>query len=112
MNHELQLKYDVMSRVRAVNTIRTLLSSPLMSALVGIALVLSLSIIVSIGDVIKNTMAHVDWSERFFYTYSSLIHSRLIVQTLITLTAFSSIALIINSIRTVRRVTFGSTQQI
>lgn len=112
MNHELQLKYDVMSRVRAVNTIRTLLSSPLMSALVGIALVLSLSIIVSIGDVIKNTMAHVDWSGRFFYTYSSLIHSRLIVQTLITLTAFSSIALIINSIRTVRRVTFGSTQQI
>lgn len=122
MNNQLQTKYDIMSRVKMVRGMRTLLSSPVASGLFGIALACYLSIIVSLGDIFSNTMIYVNWSERFSYAFSSLLHSRIIVQTLAVLIVVASFAVLINSLRKipVRRVfsylkisaPFGSTQQI
>ena len=103
-----------MSRVRTVRGIRALVSSPVASTLLGIALALYLSLLVSIGDVVANTMAHLNWSERFSYAISSLLHSRIMVQTIAGLIAVVSFASLVNSLRKipVRRIffMFGSTQ--
>lgn len=110
-NLELHTKYDTMLRVRTVCVIRIILTSPIASLLFGIALACYLSILVSLGDVLANTMAHVNWSERFSYAFSSLLHSSFIVQTIAVLITFASFAVLINSLRKIR-VTFGSAQQV
>ncbi len=116
MNNESPSKCEIMLRVKTVRGVRALAASPLASGLLGIVLLSSLSIVVSIGDIFANTMAHVDWSERFAYAFSSLLHSRVIVQTIASLAVVASFLAFINSMRKipVRKIffMFGSTQQV
>ncbi len=109
-------KADIMSRVRTVRSVRMLIASPLASGLLGLTLILCISVLVSVGDVVANTMTHVYWSERFTYAFSSLFHSRIIVQALAYLAILASFGVLFNSLRKIsfRRffISFGSTQQI
>lgn len=112
--NEFNIKYEVMTRVRTVRSIRAILMSPGASALIGITIVGYLSIIVSLGDVFANTMAHADWPNRLYYAFSSLVHSTFTVQTLAGLLVIIMLYVMVNSIRKipVRKIlfVFGSAQ--
>lgn len=112
ISKSMDLQPHVMLRIHVIRTIRTIMFSPLISALIVVSLVILLSIIVSIGDVVANIMSQVDWAERFSYTISSVTHSRIIVQTLIGLIFVASIVASVNSVRKMRYMMFGSTQQV
>lgn len=104
MNPEFQLKYEVMSRIKTVRNIWLFTTSPLAGAIFTTALIFCSSILVSFGDVVANMMAQVDWSERLSYVYSSLLHSRVIVQTMAILVVGSMLMLSINSVRRLRAI--------
>ena len=99
MSSELNIKYSILSRVRTVHMIRAILMSPFASVLFGIALAGYLCAIVSLGDVVSNTMSHVDWSQRFSYALSSLLHSRIIVQMIASLFVLTSLFAFFNILR-------------
>ena len=102
MMTENKLVYEVMSRVKTVRGVRAFAASPWAGGVCAVALVSCASIIVSVRDVMTNTMAHVDWSERFFYAYSALIHSRIIVQALALLIILACTMVAVNSLRRLR----------
>lgn len=120
MNPESQYRsksrYDVMIRVRTVRGVRSYVASPLVVGLCGVALVACMSVLVSLGDVFANTMAHVDWHERISYAFGSFFHSRFIVQTLGGLILSTSCIASINFMRKLpfRKIgmLFGSAQQV
>lgn len=104
---------DVMTRVKTVRGVRTIVASPLATGLLGFALACYLSAIVSMGDILTNTMMHGGWSARFFYALSSLVHSRFIVQTLALLITLAVLRIAFKSLRKLWSFTpFGSAQQI
>ncbi len=75
-----RLREEVLSRVRTVQRIRAFLASPASSATLVVVFLACASIFVSFGDIARNLMMHSEWSGRFSYTYSSLMHTRVIVQ--------------------------------
>ena len=95
-------------RVNTVRQLRRINASPLMSGLVTAILIGVSSSVVSLNDIVRNTMNNVDWTSRFSYAFSSLIHSRLIVQSLVLLILFSCIMVVINLWKTAN---FGSGQR-
>jgi|GEM_PF-3353257 len=100
-----------MTRVRTVRGVRAVLASPIASVICGLAFAFYLNVLVSLSDVLANTMAHVNWSERFSYVFSSLVHSRFIVQGVAVAMMIASCAVLVNCTRKIRFV-FGSTQQV
>lgn len=115
-NPEMHRKYEIMLRVRTVRGVRTFVASPLICGLFGIAFAAYLFVIISLGDIVANTMIYADWHARLSYAFSSLMHSRAIVQTLASLIALAAAGALFNSIRKIPfnkiRITFGRTQQI
>lgn len=105
-----------MSRIRTVRGVRGFFASPLTSSLFGVALAVCMSVLVSIGDVFTNTMAHVNWSERVSYAFSSFAHTRFVVQTLGALILSTACIACINLMKRFpfRKIgiPFGSTQQV
>ncbi len=104
MNPDFQLKYEVMSRIRTVRNIWLFTTSPLASALFAAALIFCSSILISFTDVLANIMTQVDWVDRFSYAYSSLLHTRIIVQTVFGLLILSGTMACVNSIRKLRAI--------
>ncbi|HEY4504119.1 MAG TPA: hypothetical protein VJJ28_03380 [Candidatus Paceibacterota bacterium] len=111
INHQNKLRNDILSRVHTVHGVRAFLISPIANLLFLVILIFSLSICVSFGDVLANTWHHVDWSERFSYAFSSLIHSSILVQALAVLVIFACLSAIRNSLRKIR-MSFGSARLI
>jgi hypothetical protein len=89
-----RLRQEVMSRVRTIRRIRSVLSSPYLSAVLVLIFVLCASIFVSFGDVLHNIMSQAEWGGRFSYTYSSIVHARIAVQIFAVLTSLSCLALL------------------
>jgi uncharacterized membrane protein YjjP (DUF1212 family) len=88
-----RLRHEVMSRVRFVRRVRTVLSSPYLSLVFALIFVLCASIFVSLADVVHNIMVQSAWGGRLSYTYSSLMHAKIVVQILALLTSLSCAAL-------------------
>ena len=97
---EISRREDVMSRVKTVRGVRTFMASPLSSIFLATVLILCASIVVSFDDVLHNIMVHKEWGGRLSYTYSSLIHSRIVVQVFAFFTTVSLTMVFIRSIRT------------
>jgi hypothetical protein len=112
MNHANRLKYDVMLRVRTVRGFRVLVSSPLATGFCAAALIIYSSMIVSLGDVMTNTMAHAFWPERLAYACSALFHSGITVQTLALLIIFACMMVLINSLRKLRVPLYNISQSL
>ncbi len=85
MNNQNKVKYEVMSRIQTVRGVRAFATSPMASVFVLGALMMCSTAIVSISDIVSNIMAHADWGERFSYTFSSLLHTRILVQAFVLL---------------------------
>lgn len=97
-----RLREEVISRVRTIRRMRAFLASPMSSASLALVLVLCTSILVSFGDIVNNIMAHSEWGGRFSYTYSSLVHARVVVQVLALLTSLSCLVLLIKILSKLR----------
>lgn len=93
---------ELMNRVRTVRIVRSLLGSPLAGAFFAAVFLVCISIFVSIGDVVRNILVQGEWSGRFSYTYSSLMHSRITVQILACLTLISFLIMLARSVRHIR----------
>ncbi len=94
---EIDRRSYLMSRVRTVRSIRAFMASPLSSACMAILFVTISCVLVSIGDVTHNIMAHGEWSGRLSYVYTSLMHSRIIVQALVFFTIVSCFMVLVRS---------------
>jgi len=92
----------IMNRIKTVHTTRAYGSSPMFAALCTGFFLFVMSIVVSLGDVIRNTMGHGEWSGRFSYTYTSFISSRFIVHALAFLIALSCLLMFYRSLRSFR----------
>jgi hypothetical protein len=101
-----RLREEVLSRVRVVRRVRAFLASPAASAVVTISILLCASIFVSFGDIIRNIMLHTEWSGRFSYTYSSLMHARMAVQVFAGLTSVSLLVLCVRLLLRIRTLRF------
>ena len=77
-----RLREEVMSRVRTVRKIKAFFASPLCSASFAVVFISCTTIFVSLRDIVHNVMLQTEWGERFFYTYSSLLHTKVMVQIL------------------------------
>jgi hypothetical protein len=88
-----RLREEVMSRVKTVRRLRAVLTSPYSSAVLAIICLLSASIFISVGDVVHNIMAQGEWGGRLSYTYSSILHTGIIVQIIAGLMSLSCLAL-------------------
>lgn len=82
-----RLRVEVMSRVRTVRRIRSFLASPFLSAILTVVFLLCASIFVSFNNIVSNIMAQAGWSGRFYYAYSSLMHTQVAVQIFAFLTS-------------------------
>jgi len=89
-----RLRERVLSRVRMVRRIRAFFASPFSNALFVLAFLLCASTLVSIGDIVHNIMVQAEWGGRFSYTYTALIHARIMVQVLAGLTSLSLFVLV------------------
>lgn len=102
-NHNLQLDQEVMVRIRTVNLLRLIFASPIIMLIAILALGIWVDVIVSFKDIIKNTFAHGNFTEYISYIYSSLVHSRMIVQILASLLTLTGIAFVIMSLKKIKK---------
>lgn len=96
---EMRRRDDIMSRVRTVGGIRMFTSSPMAGACSAIIFMVFTTVVVSVRDVMNNIMAHAEWGGRLSYTFSSLLHSRFIVQALAVLMIISCAMVLLRSMR-------------
>jgi hypothetical protein len=99
---ELRRKEDIMSRVRTVGGLRTFMGSPMAGACLAAIFLVVGAVVVSVRDVVSNIMAQAEWGGRFSYTYSSLMHSRMIVQVLAFFIVMSCGLILFRSVRHLR----------
>ncbi len=91
-------------RVKTVRLLRLTLASPII-ALFAIALLgIWADVVISFHDVMQNTMAHESLSECLSYIYSSLIHSRAIVQILALLILASATGFLVSTLVKFKKV--------
>lgn len=96
---EMRRTDDIMSRVRTVGGIRAFTSSPMAGACLAIVFLVSTTVVVSVRDVMSNIMAQAEWGGRLSYAFSSLLHSRFIVQALALLVLVSCTMVLFRSMR-------------
>jgi hypothetical protein len=89
--HDAQMSEEIMMRVKTVRLLRFTLASPVIGLFVIALLGVWADIIISFHDVMQNTMAHEGFFECVSYIYSSLIHSRTVVQ-IVALLIVTSVA--------------------
>ncbi len=89
--HNTQMNEEIMMRVRTVRLLRLTLASPIIVLFIIVLLGIWADVVISFHDVMQNTLAHESLTECLSYIYSSLIHSRVIVQILAFL-IFASVA--------------------
>ncbi len=75
-----RLRDDVLLRVRTIQKIRAFIASPASSATLLAVFLACASIFVSFEDIIHNMMTHAEWTGRLSYTYTSILHARIVVQ--------------------------------
>lgn len=97
---------EIMQRVRAVHGVRAWLGSPSAAMLGALAIVFAIGSMVSLGSVVSNTLAHSDVRADLSYFFSSFLHARTIVQVLGSLLVLVAGAVLVNSVKTVRRYGF------
>jgi hypothetical protein len=99
LSNKSRLEYEVMSRVRNVSALRLFIKSPISSGLLAAALIFFSSILVSLNDVLNNTMNYSSWSGRFSYASSSLMHTSWIVQIYALCILVACLMVCVNSLR-------------
>jgi len=102
MNPEKQLQIDIMMRVKTIRTLRVFLTLTFISPLIMIALMVWGAFIISFDDILTNTMAHESIIDAFSYVFSSLMHSRVIVQILTSIITIFGIALAFSYLRKIK----------
>ncbi len=96
-----------MSRIETVNQVRNFLMSPISTATLVVAFLLCGTIFVSFADIIRNIMLQAEWGGRFSYTYSSFLHTRMVVQVLAVLTSISCLLLLAKIMLRLRTPIYG-----
>lgn len=99
---EMQRNEEIMNRIRTVRMTRAFFASPFAPVALALVFFVCTSVVVSVGDVMHNIMVQGEWSGRLSYAYSSLLHSRIIVQTLALLIVISCLMVIRRSLPKLR----------
>ncbi len=79
----MQLKKEVMQRVKAIHYMRTVVRPLLIEGLLFIAVLIAISSLVSIPNIIINISHSPKLSSYFTFLYEAFVHTQLIVQLML-----------------------------
>ena len=99
MNLENQISSDVMLRIRTIYRIKKIALSQYTNNILLCALLAYLFFVVSVIDVLSNTVSNHSIFGGISYFLNSLLHSQLLVQILSIIIILASIRMVVNLLR-------------